>query len=173
MMPVLRLDGNGNVLYNDVPPQTMLGVPRDLADDLRSFHEPIKHALDTMAIPLPNKTVTYRERWKAKRALPIPLKNRDASAQISMTYTYLGQRRRDGRDEAVIAVEGDVEGGKGKDLQVGGKATGTVLVDLGSGQVSQADIRVVLDMDAAVSGIGIQSVRLLATLQVALKRNRL
>src|SRR5262249_38794998 len=80
MMPVLRLDGNGNVLYNDVPPQTMLGVPRDLAEDLRSFHEPIKHALDTMAIPLPNKTVAYRERWKAKRALPIPLKNRDASA---------------------------------------------------------------------------------------------
>jgi S1-C subfamily serine protease len=171
LRPVLRLDVHGNLIYNDVPPQGLQGVPADLAADLRSFHEPIKQALDTMAIPLPNKTVAPGERWKARRSLPIPLKNRDASGQVAMTYTYLGQRRRDGRDEAVIAVEGDVEGGKGKDLQLGGRATGTVLVDLGTGQVREANVRVVLDLDAAASGIGIQSVRLLATLQVALKRN--
>ena len=48
--------------------------------------------LETLSIPLPNKSVVPGERWKAQRALPIPTPKRDRLGQVDVTYTYLGRR---------------------------------------------------------------------------------
>jgi hypothetical protein len=85
-----------------------------------------------------------------------------------MTYTYLGQRVRNGKAEAVIQLEGVVQPKDGKE-NLSGKMTGTALVDLTTGVVTQAETRAVLDIEAEVFKSG-KTVKLLATLESKLER---
>jgi hypothetical protein len=99
------------------------------------------------------------------------------TGHVKMTYTYLGQRKRNGRDEAVIALDGVVrKKGRDKDVDLTGNASGTALVDLATGRVSQAKTTVTIDMEVNITdpgepGAKAESVRVLATLDVRLERN--
>jgi len=64
---------------------------------------------------------------------------------MEMTYTYQGVRRREGRDEAVIALEGTLRGGRGIEEKLGGKAHGSAVVDLATGQISSAEATVTIE----------------------------
>jgi hypothetical protein len=120
-----------------------------------------------------------QERWKAQRPLPIPTPRRQELGRIDMLYTYLGSRTRNGRTEAVLAVEGTVRGVPGQEMQFNGKASGTVLVDLTTGLVSTAEVTVSLDMEARVRDLGgpppgdgvPESVRVRSTLVVRQERD--
>jgi hypothetical protein len=79
---------------------------------------------------------------------------RQEYGRINMLYTYLGTRTRNGRAEAVIAVEGTVQGAPGREKQFNGTANGTVLVDLTTGLASTATVNVTLDMEIAVRDLG-------------------
>jgi hypothetical protein len=149
----VQTDAFGNVTQNVLDPAS-LQAAFNKAEELRDFHEPLRQALETMATPLPNKRVVPKERWRGVRALPIPTPRRQQLGQINMLYTYVGSRTRNGRQEAVIAVEGTVQSAAGQGKQFSGTANGTVLVDLTTGLVSTAEVNVALDMEIAVRDLG-------------------
>ncbi len=153
MRAVVVTDGNGNVKQSALDPAALQGA-FNLAEPMKQFHEPLGQALETMATPLPNKRVVAKERWRWVLALPIPTPRRHQLGRINMLYTYLGSRTRNGRPEAVISIEGTVQGAPGKEKQFGGTATGTALVDLTTGLVSMAEVKVSLDMEISVRELG-------------------
>lgn len=107
-------------------------------------------SLDALSVPLPGREVRPLETWKSSRPLPIDKGSRFEYGVLDLTFTYLGTRNRNGKDEAVISIDGTVRGAPGKDAQMGGKATGLALVDLATGQVSQTETRVTLEVDFAI-----------------------
>jgi predicted Zn finger-like uncharacterized protein len=145
------------------------GNNTELVEKLLYFHEPTRHGLEALAVPLPNQDgVAPGFTWSAKRSLPIDTPMSYESGQLEMTYTYLGQRVRNGKAEAVIQLEGVVQPKDGKE-NLSGKVTGTALVDLTTGVVTQAETRAVLDIEAEVFKSG-KTVKLLATLESKLER---
>jgi predicted Zn finger-like uncharacterized protein len=153
MRALVQTDPFGNVTQNVLDPAS-LRAAFNKAEEMKQFHEPLSQALETMATPLPNKRVVAKERWRGVRALPIPTPRRHQLGQINMLYTYLGSRTRNGRAEAVLSVEGTVQGAPGKEKQFSGTASGTVLVDLTTSLVSTAEVKVSLDMEVAVRDVG-------------------
>jgi predicted Zn finger-like uncharacterized protein len=153
MRALVQTDGNGNITQNVLDP-ALLQAAFNQAEALKQFHEPLGQALETMATPLPNKRVVAKERWRWVLALPVPTPRRHQLGRINMLYTYLGTRTRNGRPEAVISIEGTVQGAPGKEKQFGGNATGTALVDLTTGLVSSAEVKVNLDMELSVRELG-------------------
>jgi hypothetical protein len=181
LLTVLQLDARGNVTANQFDPtslnQLLAGYPLRARNaklqQLNEFHEPIKASLESLSVPLPGAEVKPLETWKATRPLPIDQGSRFENGLLDITYTYLGQRKRNGKDEAVIAIEGAVRGAPGKEAQFGGKASGTVLVDLATGMVTQAETRVSLELEVSLSklgGPGGQTIRLLTTQVSRLER---
>src|SRR5205823_906284 len=107
---------------------------------LSHFAEQMRDSLDIAAIPLPG-TCKPSQTWKAKRVLPIFAVGEDYQVgAVDMTYTYLGVRQLNGKDHAVIALKGAVRSGGDKSLS--GKASGTALVDVATGRVSQENVTV-------------------------------
>jgi hypothetical protein len=174
MVAVLRLDTSGNprqgggldpkiLLSGGVPgagtssraatpvPVTA-GASADLLKQLIGFHKPVQDVLEVMSVPLPNEdNCPPGKAWTASRAQLVDTPGDDVPIELELTYTYLGQRTRNGRAEAVIAVDGVVRG-KGGNESVGGRSTGTAVVDLATGTVTHAELRSVLDMPVAVAG---------------------
>jgi hypothetical protein len=153
MRALVQTDPFGNVTRNELDP-AVLQMAFGKQEELTQFHEPLRQALETMATPLPNKRVVPKERWRGVRALPIPTPRRQQLGQINMLYTYVGSRTRNGRQEAVISVEGTVQSAAGQGKQFSGTANGTVLVDLTTGLISTAEVNVALDMEIAVRDLG-------------------
>jgi hypothetical protein len=139
---------------------------QEVVKALKDFHEPIMQGLEAMSIPVPNSEVQPRATWKSEnRPLPIPSR-KQRSGTIDMTYTYLGRRARNGKDEAIIKIDGTV---KSLDKKFGGKATGTALFDLNSGQITKANVSVTMDMDVNLPKSK-RSIRVVATVKVSLDR---
>src|SRR5262249_28215671 len=139
---------------------------------LVNFHTPIQHGLEALAIPLPNKPVEAGERWKSQRKLPINTERKLEVGVVDMTYTYLGQRKRNGKDEAGTGPDGLGRRAPGKDAELGGRATGTALIDLATGQVTLAETRVVVDVQLTLAEEGerAETLKLIAILEVRLER---
>jgi hypothetical protein len=175
MVAVLRLDTSGNPRQaGGLDPKVLLtgagapaagasprgaaagpvtaGVSADLLKQLIGFHKPVQDVLEVMSVPLPNEdNCPPGKAWTASRAQLVDTPADDVPIEMELTYTYLGQRTRSGRAEAVIAVDGVVRG-KGGNESVGGRSTGTVVVDLANGTVTHAELRSVLDMPVTVAG---------------------
>jgi hypothetical protein len=139
------------------------------AEPLIDLHEPVRAGLDALAVPLPGKAVNALETWKATRVMPI--ERPDGKVQklpMELTYTYLGQRKRNGRDEAVISVAGAVSA-----ETMGARAGGTAIVDLATGRIILAEMRVTIDLQALALDLGgrIEKVKLVDALVVRLERN--
>jgi len=139
-----QLDSTGTIIKTalDLP----LGTSRQTADSLMAFHKPISMALNSVAISLPNRNaVQPNESWKAKRDFLLETPDKAYVASFDMTYTYLGQRRRGDRDEAVVAMAGDLRHMEGKNGKVASSISGTALVDVVTGEIIQAHTTLVMD----------------------------
>lgn len=170
-----RVDGYGNVSQSRLDKSRLRVVPPDLVKKVDDFHEPTAAALQALSVTMPTKrdVIQVGESWKGPpRPLPIDTPGKFETGSLEITYTYLGQRRRGGHDEAVIAIDGVARGAKSKD-PVGGRASGLAAFDLASGQISQVDTQVVVDMDAVLveDGGSSQPMRVLATFDFHLKRD--
>jgi hypothetical protein len=96
--------------------------------------------------------------WKAQRTLPLYRQGFwTSTANLDMTYTYLGARHLAGRDEAVIALSGKARRIKDHNGELGGHAEGTAIVDLANGRLVQVDLVVHFDLDTVQQGHGIKS----------------
>lgn len=140
----LRIDKQGNLIGNEVDwnrivPGTQAGLAR--------VHENFERALVTMAVPLPNKRVEPGETWGAERTLYLPSRSRAVTARYDVTCTYLGTRQRAGREEAVLRVQGEFRAAPGQAGRGTGRSEGVVGVDLSTGQVSQAEMVLLFDVE--------------------------
>jgi predicted Zn finger-like uncharacterized protein len=184
LVAVLQLDAQGNVTQNGIDPQVQAAFRRfgpagqARFQQVSEVHSPIQAALEALSVRLPGREVKPMESWKGQRPLPMDKgRHRFQSGQLDLTFTYLGQRRRNGRNEAVIAFEGTVRATAapgGKDPMLGGKATGAAYVDLTTGQVTMSETRLTLEIDIPLKLLGgkddDKTVRLLAILGSRLER---
>ena len=129
-------------------------------------------ALQATSIPLPNKTVTPGETWTSSKdsrlysvAAPSPtagpnpmggqpkLKIRELKYKDLTTYTYIGQRDRAGKKEAVVLIEGKSVQAAGAKEGVSGSIKGTAWIEIDTGIVVEAEIHKEFDIDSSSDGL--------------------
>jgi hypothetical protein len=149
LVTLLQLDAVGNIIAQDVDHNALRGVSPQQFKEMKDFHEMIQQGFEALSVSLPPQgQVSPGASWKAERHLPIDTPGKVETGKLDMTCTYLGVRKYHGRDEAVIHVEGVVRSERDVAEAVGGRASGTVLVDVASGQTRQADVTVLLELNA-------------------------
>jgi predicted Zn finger-like uncharacterized protein len=173
MMQLDRLGNITNLSLDDRPlRQLALSNPKQ-AEQIKDFHEMVQQGLESLSVTLPaSGTVNPLESWKTEHHLPIDTPGKSDTGKLDVTYIYQGTRKRDGREEAVLSMDGLV---RGKDNAVGGKATGQVLVDLTSGQAILVETTMKLQLKALLSRPGeeLKEVRVILTMNFRLQRKRL
>jgi hypothetical protein len=105
--------------------------------------------------------------WKTQRLFLIGSAIISVPAQVDITYKYMGTQTRDGKEGALIRIEGRVRGRKGQGLDVGGSATGSAFVSLDTGQLISADASIKADVDLTFRRVQAKAI---ATLAVSMKR---
>jgi hypothetical protein len=140
----LRVDKQGNLVGHEID---LTQVPAESQPILANVHEALEQALEGMAVPLPNRQIAPGESWRAERTLRIPSLGGAVAIHLDMTYTYAGTRHRTGHQEAVLNLQGEIRAIGNQAGRATGHADGTANVDLRSGQVTQADMVLVFDLE--------------------------
>jgi hypothetical protein len=165
----VQLDRLGNILQQAVDQRPLALIDPQQAESIRHFHERIQQGLESLSVSLPpSGTANPLDSWRAERSLPIDTPGKTELGKIDVTFTYLGTRKRDGRDEAVINMDGVV---RGKEDGISGRAAGQILVDLNTGQTIRAETTVKLQLEALLSeGERLRPIRVLATMEFRMQR---
>jgi hypothetical protein len=102
--------------------------------------ENVLQALEEASIPLPNNTVQPGYKWSHSSGLTIGVVGQKKASRVvdKVTFTYVGSRIREGREEAVVEVEGKVTGGAGQEAKVSGFSRGYCYIDLATGTVTRS-----------------------------------
>ncbi len=172
----MQVDRLGNIVQQAVDPRPLAQLSQADPQQLKSikeFHQMVQHGLESLTVSLPaSGTAQPMDSWKVERPLPIDTPFRAESGKLEGNFIYLGTRKRDGREEAVIALDGLV---RGKNDAVGGRANGQILVDLSNGQTLLAELSVKLQLKALLSRPGEQTQELLviAIMNFKMTRKRL
>jgi S1-C subfamily serine protease len=140
----LRIDRQGNLVGSEVDWDRIQLAARPL---LATLHQEFEHALEGLTVPLPNKEVVPGESWTSKRSLSIPTLHRSVSAHLDMNYSFLGTRESAGRAEAVVELKGLVREVGDRTLKGTGHANGMAAIDLASGQITEAQLVLIFDME--------------------------
>jgi hypothetical protein len=138
-----EVDAKGELVNNllnleDVPPLERR--------DVQHLHQEMEESLEMLRVPVPNRVVQVGEQWKSTRGVTVLVDDLRELAEMDMIYTYEGWRKRNGRQEAVIAVSGLARGQAGDELKVSGKIAGTAYFDVESGQVALAEVAAKVEM---------------------------
>jgi predicted Zn finger-like uncharacterized protein len=172
MITQLQIDPVGNITRQSLDQRALAPLTRSnprQVQRMKDFHEVVQQALESLSVSLPaGSEVKPLETWKATRHLPIDTPGRFETGKLDVTFTFLGVRTREGRDEALINMSGVVRGGAG----VNGKANGHLVLDLATGQTMLARSNVALQLEAVLSepGEAPRKLRVLATMEVRLQR---
>jgi predicted Zn finger-like uncharacterized protein len=123
-------------------------------------------AFSATSIPLPNRQVNAGDKWETVKHMRLSLafarvgRGGKAETQVKeykyvdkVTYTYLGQRERAGKREAVIQVVGKVSPAPGSKEAATGELKGTALVELDSGVVVEAELESEFELDSSGDGL--------------------
>jgi len=122
-------------------------APPDVKARVESLGDDILHWIQSVSVPLPNRQMTYLETWKAKHPFAVLTPVADMHFKdVEMTYTYLGQRIRDDREEALVEITGRIRK-REMGQRFGGKLEGRALVDLQTSLVTQARATITMDFD--------------------------
>ena len=135
---------------NPIPGQRVdpAGLPARSSDRLKSIHWDMVLSLEGMTIPLPNKSTAPGDTWQAERTLPIGVHGPwPQTGVLDVAYSYLGSRPGPGGDEGVVSLTGKLRGGDRQSRSLKGRAEGSAVVDLGSGQVKQVDALFTFDLE--------------------------
>jgi serine/threonine protein kinase len=144
-------DGLGNLDLQPLGPADLQKLPKEAQTPVVKLYAQTLRLLDTLAVPLPpggNVSYGYGNSWQAHRPLVISNGSSHETGDLEMTYTYQGTRKREGRDEAVITIEGGLRGVGALKDKMGGHLIGSAVLDLASGQAIQVDVVVHMDMTA-------------------------
>jgi predicted Zn finger-like uncharacterized protein len=168
----LQIDNLGNITRQTINERALMmsRVRPQQIKLMKGFHEIVQQGLESLSVSLPaSGTAKPLESWTADRHLPIDTPGKYETGKLEVTFTYLGVRTREGRKEAVLSMHGHV---RGKGNAVNGKATGTILVDVATGQTILAESTVVLQLDAVLSepGEADHTLRVIATMRSRMQR---
>jgi predicted Zn finger-like uncharacterized protein len=153
----IQLDKNGNPVAHQVDMKNV--QPGPAYQNINAAFGSLQRAVDGLTVPIPNKEVSPGESWNAQRLLPLYYQQYQMeSSPLDMTYTYLGTRQQSGRNEAVIALAGQVAKSKSPTIDVSGRADGTAVIDLANGQVLHAEIVIYFEVDLTRMGHGIKTI---------------
>jgi S1-C subfamily serine protease len=160
----LVVDRRGRLVRHELD---LSRVPEPVRQSLTQLHQQIQKSLEAIAVPLLDKEAPAGAYWTAQRPLAMFSGGGSEQGVMILTYRYLGARIRDGREEAVITMNGVVRGPAGRELRLGGKAGGTAALDVASGQIARADVSVAVDLDMT---FGRSAAKANGTLNVKLER---
>jgi hypothetical protein len=150
-------------------PLAQLGNVEEIANKLKEFVTPLNQALELTAVPLPNEdSIPPGRSWSASADRPLPVETPGgfSTGQAQLTYTYLGERQRRGKSEAVIDLDGVITGKDGSE-SIAGQLRGTASVDVATGIATEVKIKTVVDIEAVVGG---KPVRVIANVAIEMKR---
>ena len=143
-------------------------APADIRAEVESLGDDILEWLQAVSVPLPNRQMGHNETWTAKRPFAVltPLHDLHFKA-IEMTYTYLGIRNRNGREEALVEISGKLKN-KETGQRFGCRLEGRVLVDLETGLVTLARATTTMDLDLPLGRMRIPT---RGTMEVQIERS--
>jgi V8-like Glu-specific endopeptidase len=142
-------------------------VPEKSQEMVVDISNQILQSLEVLSVPIPSKKVEAGETWKAQRTYVIGNAVVAVPATVNITYKYMGITPRDGKDQALIRIDGLVTGRKGDGLDMEGTMTGTAMLSLETGQVVSADAEIRADVDLVFRR---SKAKAIASFNVALKR---
>jgi S1-C subfamily serine protease len=143
----LHLDATGQLKKHDA---NRGGVPSSQQKMVNNWHQLGIDPLIAFAIPTTNEMTQPQRTWKSSRKIPLAMGGWSIEpSTVEAVYTYVGTRKRNNREEAVIALSGAVKGQSGQEGNVAGRIEGVAVLDLASGQISEVDAKIIFDMDAA------------------------
>jgi hypothetical protein len=127
-------------------------APTEIRGEVESIGENILEWLQAVSVPLPNRQMSHVETWTAKRPFAVltPLAGLHFK-EIDMTYTYLGVRTRNNREEALVDISGKLRN-RQSGLRFGCRLDGRALVDLETGLVTLARTTTTMDLDLPLGG---------------------
>lgn len=147
----MRIDRKGTVLTNQADTSKVPPNPAGAKQILSNVGDQIQQLLQALTVPQPGGNVQVGQSWTAQRALPIDIQGRYDTCVIDCKYTYLGVRTREGKQEAVIELSGDVKPRPGSGASAAGTMRGTAIIDLASGLVSTVEATTDSDLTVPVS----------------------
>jgi hypothetical protein len=157
----VELDASGNVKTN----QFVAAQPVPGEDTLRQVHETFRVGLNSSYLPLPNRTVKSKETWKTTLPPTAPAR----ATQVELTCTYLGTRSKAGREEAVVALSGQIGTGA-----TAGKAHGEMIVDVASGTIRSVELDATTNLPdlTIASGGKSRKFKIRSTVAIRVQRDR-
>jgi hypothetical protein len=119
-------------------------------DTLGEITEQVLSSLQVLAVPLPGESTKPEQSWKAQRLLEIGPLGLALPVRATFKYTYLGLRRRSGKTEAVLDLNGRLAGQGRNAARVGGSVRGMLLISPETGEVVEGNANIQVDMDLLV-----------------------
>jgi S1-C subfamily serine protease len=146
----MDLDGSMGRSKEDLTkiPKASQGFFSDLSDQ-------VLQSLEIMTVPLPSKKLEPKEKWKGQRNIVIGNAFVSVPASVDITYTYVGVQKEkgkaDGRDVALVAVEGDIRPRRGGGPEVYGTYRTLAYISLETGEVIQSSATLKAELDIAIA----------------------
>jgi hypothetical protein len=142
-------DKQGNIVRTDTDFRRLPSLPHPGSGHAKDY---LLQNLELTAIPLPGGRITPGQVWRAKRVVKFDALGLFQEEQnvADLAFTYLGTRRRNDREEAILGIQGSVSNNDG---DATGHVAGAALVDVDSGQPLL--VRMAIDLETEVQTRGI------------------
>jgi S1-C subfamily serine protease len=178
----LVLDAQGSTRRDEMDLNKLKDAPSQSKRYLSSFQWDTQQFLKALEVPLPPQEVPPGETWSAARPLPTDttwtqLDFLPASLWgpigrefLQMNYTYVGTRRVNGSEVAVIQIRG--QRWPPGDGSAAARVTGTATVDLATGQVVEEEVTTQLsaDLQANLQAMNVPIAKIQGTVVARLRR---
>jgi predicted Zn finger-like uncharacterized protein len=117
---------------------------RDLVEDLNNL---VQNPLEATTVQMPNRIVQPTENFPAKASMMLRDEGKNIFVDLMLTCTYQGKRMRDGREEAVLTVTGNLEGRNEFRGKIDGAITGKITFDMTGRFLSTVNLRITSESD--------------------------
>lgn len=151
----LRLDGDVRVVGDELKPN-LAKEEESHRQHLSALHSLTQQTLDVVSIPLPGKTLQPGETWKPKAVRTVHPEafelGQTQPVSLSASYLYTGTLSRNGREEAVCELLGEItprgqEGG----AEIG-RISALLWIDLETGRVTRVEANWSVSFSALMGG---------------------
>ena len=150
----LTVDVQGNVTQKGTD---LAAAPEASRAALEGMGDQLLTSFDIASVPVPGGMLQPGQTWKASRAVPVDAVDSYLTIAADMTYTYRGVRMVDGRELAVIDLNGVVNSGKVKISNATGTVRGTAVVDPAAGRVIEVHLVADVTLDIPFRGESLTS----------------